>query len=73
LAHGKFPDYVPLPWLQLFEEKVVASEYDEDFCDLYIAAMNGCSYQMIVEWNAHTDSLELPRTVPLVTRHAGQY
>ena len=64
LAHGKFPDYVPLPWLELFEEKVVASEYDEGFCDLYIAAEKG----WIAEWNAHTDSLELPRMVPLVTR-----
>ena len=64
LAHGKFPDYVPLPWLELFEEKVAASEYEEEFCGLYIAAEKG----WIVEWNAHTGSLILPRTVQLVTR-----
>jgi hypothetical protein len=30
LAHGKFPDYVPLPWLELFEDKIAADEYDEE-------------------------------------------
>jgi hypothetical protein len=64
LAHGIFPDYAPLPWLELFEDKIAADEYDEEFCDLYIAAEKG----WIAEWNSHTDSLELPRTVPLVTR-----
>jgi hypothetical protein len=47
LAHGAFPDYAPLPWLELFETMIAADDCGEELCDLYVRNQN--------DWIDHTD------------------